>query len=193
MQRTIQGPAARVATRYIPSGFIEHAHPDADAVVYVSPDGQPRALGYVGTAGRPAFNFRFNSEAHRESYLTTWLANQRAAAARRVQRMEERKTAVHTLVEGDIVYSTWGYDQTNVDFYQVVRVVSEKTVQVRQIAKETVETGFMSGKATPLKDQFLADSPAVSRRASGQRVSKVDRDHGASKWDGQPVSCSWGH
>ena len=84
-------------------------------------------------------------------------------------------------------------DQTNVDFYQVVRVVSEKTVQVRQIAKKIEETGFMSRKAMPLKDQFLKDTPAVSRRAMGERAQKVDRDHGASKWDGQPVSCSWGH
>jgi hypothetical protein len=195
MQFTPKGAAARVATRYIPQGAIEQAYADADAVVYLSSTGkgQPCAIGYVGTAGRPAFHHLFNSSESRDKFLTHWLAGQRATLERKVQRLAERKNAVHDLVEGDIVYSCWGYEQTNIDFYQVVRVVSPKTVQVRQVAQQTEETGFMSGKTTPIKDAFIEDAPAMARRAEGSRVCKVDRDHGASTWDGRPVSCSWGH
>jgi hypothetical protein len=85
----------------------------------------------------------------------------------------------------------WGYEQTNVDFYQVVRVVSAKSVELRKIAKETTEDGFMCGNTIALKDQFLDCAPVV-RRAEGERVLSIDRcRRSASKWDGKPQRCSW--
>lgn len=41
---------------------------------------------------------------------------------------------------GDILYSSWGYDQTNIDWYQVVSVSpSGKSANVRKISGRTVE------------------------------------------------------
>jgi hypothetical protein len=186
----------RVAARYIPKDAIEERHDDAQAVVYrfSNSQGTPLAMGYVGTAYKPAFHFRFQNDERRTKFLDEWLASQRASVARRVERKTSRKAATHELQLGDVVYSSWGYEQTNVDFYQVVRVVSAKTVEVRQVAKETTETGFMSGVTVPLKDHFLKGSQVLSRRASGASVASIGRSEGsASKWDGRPVACSWGH
>ena len=37
------------------------------------------------------------------------------------------------LSEGSILYSSWGYDQTNIDFYQVVKLVGKTMCEVVQI------------------------------------------------------------
>ena len=54
---------------------------------------------------------------------------------------------------GDLFMRSWGYDQTNIDYYEVV-AVSAKMVTVRTIAQKSIETGFMSGKTTPLPGTY---------------------------------------
>ena len=44
---------------------------------------------------------------------------------------------------GTILVNRWGYEQTNVDFFQVIKV-TEKTVVIRQIAKETVKKAIIN-------------------------------------------------
>ena len=39
------------------------------------------------------------------------------------------------IIVGDIFYSSWGYDQTNVDFYQVVKT-TPKTIALKKIDKK---------------------------------------------------------
>ena len=46
------------------------------------------------------------------------------------------------ITAGTVLYSSWGYDQTNIDFYQVVRA-TDKTVWLQQLEKEVVDqTGW---------------------------------------------------
>lgn len=40
--------------------------------------------------------------------------------------------------EGSIFYSSWGYDQTNIDFYQVVKATA-KTVWLRKLNAKVEE------------------------------------------------------
>jgi hypothetical protein len=50
---------------------------------------------------------------------------------------------------GDILYSSWGYDQTNIDFYKVVKV-SEFSVWIQELGKKIVEiTGWAHEKVVP--------------------------------------------
>jgi hypothetical protein len=52
---------------------------------------------------------------------------------------------------GDILYRSWGYDQTNVNFYQVVKVSpSGKTIYYYEV--QTYRTGYES--VSPLPGQF---------------------------------------
>ncbi|HAP9351160.1 TPA: hypothetical protein IWJ17_002698, partial [Enterococcus faecium] len=56
---------------------------------------------------------------------------------------------------GDIFYSSWGYEQTNVTFWQIVKL-TEKTAWFQPIQKKTVEHySSMSGKVVPMKDKFI--------------------------------------
>ena len=60
------------------------------------------------------------------------------AATRKVMEAHENRDMHAPLKVGDIFYSSWGYDQTNIDFYEVVGVTkSGKSVKIREIAKKT--------------------------------------------------------
>jgi len=52
---------------------------------------------------------------------------------------------------GDVFYMSWGYDQTNVDFFQVVALCGESSVRVRNVSPTVVNTdseGFMCAHYT---------------------------------------------
>jgi len=62
---------------------------------------------------------------------------------------------------GKIYRRSWGYDQTNVDYFQVVRVTA-KCVVVREIASKQVsgtDCGGMSCYVVPDRNKFLPVSP----------------------------------
>ena len=45
---------------------------------------------------------------------------------------------------GDLFYSSWGYDQTNVDFFQVVELVGTSSVRVREVSPPMIEDKAVS-------------------------------------------------
>jgi len=68
-------------------------------------------------------------------------------------------TTSHNVKVGALFSMSWGYDQTNVNYFQVVRT-SAAGVWVREIGARAVpgSQGFMCEDVKPAKDQFLARS-----------------------------------
>lgn len=95
---------------------------------------------------------------------------------------------------GEILCCTWGYDQTNVDFYQVVGKTA-KTIKVREIEKTVREFGFMCGYSVPIRDAFV-DEPYYGDGRSEftiqcRRALKAPKYGWMSRWSGRPVYTSW--
>lgn len=42
---------------------------------------------------------------------------------------------------GNILYSTWGYEQTNVNFYQITKKVGLTMVELREIHRKSTDIG----------------------------------------------------
>ena len=98
----------------------------------------------------------------------------------------------HNIKVGEIFYNSWGYDQTNIDFYQVVSV-TEKTVSIRAIRGEEVENDYsmMTGKKSALKDSFLGE---IIRKTPFFFMGRwcLNFEHGGGgPWDGKPMRYSW--
>lgn len=97
----------------------------------------------------------------------------------------------HELEQGMILVSMWGYDQTNVDWYEVV-AVTRATVQIRQIRGHRVEdAGFMTERVEPLPGEYVGE--AMRRKplsyTSGPAVAINDYAN-AYLWDGNPKTAS---
>lgn len=100
-------------------------------------------------------------------------------------------TAGHGFRVGDLLYSAWGYDQTNVDFYEVVRVSKSTIWLQKRRAVITPGAGLspMSGYSVP-GDGFESER-VFSRRVSPHGSVKIDDCSRAYRWQGKPVGCSW--
>lgn len=43
---------------------------------------------------------------------------------------------------GDIFSASWGYEQTNVDFFQVIELVGKRSVRVREVRPQIIDTDY---------------------------------------------------
>lgn len=99
------------------------------------------------------------------------------------------------MTTGKIFYSSWGYEQTNIDFYKVIEVSkSGKTITLQKIGSQVVEVnGYCSEDVIP-NENIIIDAPLKNRRLIVGRygdtyvnVSKrSDYKVYAYEWDGRP-------
>ena len=74
---------------------------------------------------------------------------------------------------GQIVYSSWGYDQTNIDFYKVIRKTAAM-VELRAIGQKYVEsTSSMSEYVVADADNELFESAHMSRAEAVKRGAEI--------------------
>lgn len=50
---------------------------------------------------------------------------------------QKAKTNKYGVKVGDLFYTSWGYDQTNIDFFQVIKLVGDSSVRVRQVIPQS--------------------------------------------------------
>lgn len=106
-----------------------------------------------------------------------------------------------------ILYNSWGYDQTNINFFQVLSETA-KTYIVREIHKTNVpgSGGFLSATCLAVPGDFYIPQGEWDTRGREYRVLKPKSGsnycHGSvghsdtqllGEWDGQPLDYSWGH
>jgi hypothetical protein len=84
----------------------------------------------------------------------------------------QAKTSFEKIQSGDIFNTSWGYDQTNVEFYQVIEKKGTSTVIVREIGREPVGSGYsdMAGMFRPIKDNFISQPFATRMTPHGIKV-----------------------
>lgn len=164
----------RLASRSI---YLPKNRPDltmtehADVVVYRYSGAKFYALAFRGTAGKPAFHYSFKTEAAREECVQRFLEKCGAAAEYKAQRAAMRTAFVPSLQVGDVLVSRWGYDQTNVDFYEVVQA-SGKFVTVREIAQEREYDSDMTGACVPVPGRYIGEP--VRKKVSDGNVIKME-------------------
>lgn len=133
-----------------------------EAWLYLAPvTGRQCLVFYRGNAGKPCCHFSYKSRAAALVALKNYAAESDAAHAAKLATKAARKSVLakgHDLAVGDVVYNSWGYDQTNVDFYQVTAVIGKRTVEVRQLAREIVADGRDCGQCVPKPNHFVGEA-----------------------------------
>ena len=112
---------------------------------------------------------------------------------------------------GDFMYSSWGYDQTNINFYKVVRT-TDASIWIQEVGSEVVEvTGWAHQNVVPTNSSdyqtrnwddesgsfYITRTYPIQRK----RVRNYADSYSVSMnsyaiacfWDGQPKSQSQTH
>ena len=181
--------------RYVPANSTAIESPHGVVYVYTKHAhnlAQLSAIAYAGKQSKSTWHFRFQSEEKRDAKIKEFFDGLADHAARIAER-KQQSTKPHTLQLGDVVYNSWGYDQTNVDFYEVVGV-SPNFVSLQSLNSKTSGSAghSMSGYTSAVRG--TASGKVTKHRVSVTtfNANYVNFKHGSgSKWDGQPLYCSW--
>jgi hypothetical protein len=171
------------------------------AYEYAATDGQPRygVKVWRGKAAKPYANFYFKTAEARNAWINQQVfaelqlihhkAEQKAA-----QKAERAKMAERIDV-GTLLHYSWGYDQTQCDFYQVVERRGEM-VTIRAIGDRVVpgsgSANGMSDRRMPARDRFV-DGPlgeTLTKRIQPWGLS-MDHGHATPCGDNDSFYCSW--
>lgn len=158
--------------------------------------GAPYACGFGGKRSKPDFHYRFRSEEARAEHVDEYIRNAEAHAKIRAEEKAKRTAFEHTLKVGDILYSSWGYDQTNIDFYQVTAVVGKKSVKIRRIGSRTDHSERGADYVVAAKDAFIESEDEMLKRVGQGNVITIESYANAYPWSGEPkyeTASGWGH
>jgi hypothetical protein len=146
-------------------------------------------LGY-----KTEFAYRYGSVARMIAHVEQFLADCERAdqlkEERKIARAAAKVAALESVKEGDIYVASWGWEQTNIDAYQVV-AKKGATVTLREIAVASVEgsEGFMSDRVVPVKNEFIGDE--FKKRITGKYINIDDVRMAGLTEEGKTFYRSW--
>jgi hypothetical protein len=150
---------------------------------------QPRAL-------KPYFHYLVSPERTQE-HIDAATKRFTEHQARKAEAKEKRKGSPEALAKiqvGSIFSCSWGWEQTNVDFYQVTEIKG-RTLTLRQIASESVgQTSWASNNVIAQKDAFKGEPFKKLVQFLGNEYTPyltLSSFETAFLWDGKPTHRSW--
>jgi hypothetical protein len=96
-------------------------------------------------------------------------------------------------IKAEIWASSWGYEQTNVDFYQVLKIKGD-WITLQKIGKNETSDGALSmtGRVVPAKPPLPVGDPFRRKifHSCGEPCAKISSYAFARPWDGKPERVS---
>lgn len=184
---------------FIPKGAIKITPKGLDLVIYLYSDrgGQPCALAFGGKRSKPDLHVRYSKPERREAHLREHVENARRVAEYKAEQQAKRTGFKHSFKVGNILHHSWGWEQTNCEFYQVIET-TPGTITFRELTQRAVpdsqQKHGMAENRLPVPGSFLDDAQPITKRPQYQQdgPGNVPMKHGCcSLWDGRSKYCSW--
>lgn len=145
-------------------------------------------------------HYVYQSLEEAEAAVNKFVQSLNEATDRKLKQREEKRQANAGVKAsdfyklGDVIVNTWGWEQTNVDFYRVTEVLN-KTIRIKAITAKMVEGSMYShGMACSLLpgDEFIPDGKEYLLRVYPEgRLSNPASYYYMHKHDGREQYCSW--
>lgn len=130
---------------YIPENVasVEGINPDLkiEAYAYNNDKGQPVLLVFGGKRNKPDLHYRYSTPIERDTRLKGFIESaQSTYDFKQEQKVTKKAAALKAVANakaGDIYHCSWGYEQTQCDFYELMEIKGQ-TGTFRPILAETV-------------------------------------------------------
>ena len=116
------------------------------------------AMAFRGSAGKPEFHYSFRSAEQRECKIVEFFARIASHQEYRAKCRTEAAAAQYDVKVGDIFVASWGYDQTNIDYYQCTALIGTKMMEVREIDSQSEDTAWLQGKSVPMPGAWSTEA-----------------------------------
>jgi len=93
---------------------------------------------------------------------------------------------------GSVLYTSWGWEQTNIDFYQVVARAGQRTVIIREIGRRYCKScapDAMQDEVLPVRDAFKG--PSMRKRVGPYGVKITSYAHATPTDWGKRRHMTW--
>lgn len=157
---------------------------------------KPALALFVGKSAKPTSNYYYANEEKREEEIERVVAREQAIKNEKKTEMERRKAFTPTSKAGDIFVSSWGYEQTNVDFYLLLEVKGKTGTFVGIHSLSVVGSqGLDYDKcvADPTTRHGKEFKKIIQSLASGGEYIAMRSFEYCHKWNGNPQHRSWGY
>jgi hypothetical protein len=156
--------------------------------VWETPNGKGgvfyNAAAFWGKQSKPLWMNYFRDVFEQEKKISDTIKSYQAAQDAKAQARAERSQAVHGYKVGDILSGSWGYDQTQNSYYEVVGVPTPKVVVLREIGQKLVRQERGANYVVPVPGSFKG--PLMKKiPGPGGRV-RIESFLSVGKWDGSP-------
>lgn len=173
-----------VPNRWIPPGYQRVTYKDpVNAVCFIKRAPKIMAMGFIGKQKNPAFHYSYKTLEAANAKMAAFFEFCREVEARKAKNREDSRNYQHDYQVGEILVGTWGYDQTNVDFFQVTAIPSKKTIRIRPIASTSVsdEMPWAQDMVYPVRNNFTGGE-SLHRVFEGARIKSPVHGY-ARRWD----------
>ncbi len=100
---------------------------------------KPYAMVFGGRRSKPDFHFSFMKEEQREAKIQAWIEGQESHVEYQKEHRARQNTP-HEFEVGQLFYHSWGYDQTNIDYYELVELKGKCMGKVVPICSKTISS-----------------------------------------------------
>lgn len=192
----IRPNAIKVADKH--STAVCYVHTDTHSFTDENGNQTTYVVAFQAKRQKPDHNYRFpQGPKAAEQWIKRYFKDVQDAEAYKAKKKAEAQAKCAEVEIGDIYYTSWGYDQTNVDFYMVTDRTA-KTVKYVRIGKaldhnDGAACDFVAPDKTKINAGWIRENEKTARiNAWGFTAD----GHPASKYDGKPVyetAAGWGH
>jgi len=158
--------------------------------------GVPYLVTFEGRKIKPTLKYRYDDIETRDDRFYTEINKVRLNHLNKLEQKElkrmKEKEEFNKVKVGNIFASSWGYDQTNVNYYKLISIKG-KTGTFVEVYKKTVKgsEGYMSSTVTPDADNHYGKE--FKARITGNRI-KTNYTYAYNKgqdYENIKNYCSW--
>lgn len=155
-------------------------------------EGKPCIRAFSGRKQKPTVNCYYETVEARDNAMSKFFDIVSTREANRKERKACETAADSGIKVGTILYSSWGYDQTNIDFYEVTEISdSGKSIKIAELAQDREYTRVDSGTCAPVKGCFAGEESGFKRIQNYGRPSvKINECASAWIWEGRTMHWS---
>lgn len=146
---------------------------------------------------KTVWSYRFKDIEQMKKFINSELSSIKTREENKIKQKQEKKLLntkqKESVKAGDILLSTWGYEQTNVDFYKIVQKLSPSKVKVQKVGFTSLEsTSWCSEDVVVDEDNLIGEE--FIKMLTGDSI-RINSFSSASKMENknQKVYRSWGY
>lgn len=166
---------------------------------------KPYGMVFGGRRSKPDFHFGFMSQEQREKKIQGWIDSQEGRAKLTKER-RAKLSEPHGFEVGQLFYCSWGYDQTNINYYRLEELKGKCSGRIVPVCSKTVadkggrgSTYVSPGENIRDWDVLLGIDESDGDKGKWKRLTKegfsMGRGYSASPCepDAEKYETAWGY